>query len=397
MKRKFGNITSILIITASALIVLLIVCAVFLLSDLYISEDRIERVIDHGTVMRGVSISGIDISGMTKDEAALATDKLGDSVLKDLQFTIDIDGETLRLLPEELGVDTNYEDVIEHALSYGHTGSFDDRKQAAETPKDFCVTVRAKEENVKTGLELLKQKWDKKAKDATYEFMADGYLSDGTRYNPENYDEKTQGEPKLVKISQDEQVIKFRYQYYNHNKYVEDYKPIQADISRFLYAKEGKGINIDVDDLKKKVISAVEDNDYSAIIASVQASEPSIKITEIKNQTQLICSWTSSYKKHNGSNRIYNVTKLSVIINGKIIKPGETWSINEETGPRTLKSGWKPATGLSGGEEHNNQGEAFARYQALYITRHLEQILKLLKRIVIQLSLIIYLLVLTLR
>lgn len=349
MKRKISKTASILIITACALFALLVVCAVFILGNLNISEDRIERVVDHGTVIKGVSVSGIDVSGFTKMQVAEATARLEESILSDVQFTIDIDGEIMRLLPDELGVDTNYDDIIKQAFAYGHTGTFDDRKQAAETPKDFCVLVRANEENVKTALASLKQKWDKQANDATYEFMASGYLENGTEYNPETYDEETLGEPQFVMVDKEDQPNELRYQYYNHDEYAKEYKPIGANISRFLYTQEQKGIDINIDDLTMKIIEAVDNNDYSTIKASVQVSEPKIKIDEIKNQTQLICSWTSSYRNHNGSNRIYNVTKLSGIINGKIIKPGETWSINEETGPRTLKSGWKPATGLSGG------------------------------------------------
>lgn len=355
MKRKISKTASILIITISALTVVLVVCAVFILGNLSILEDRIERIIDHGTVINGVSISGIDIAGLTKEQAIETTAMLGDNVLKNIHLTIDIDGDMVRLSPDELGVDTNYEEIIEQALSYGHTGSFDDRKLATETPKDFCVIVRAKEENVKKALKSLKQNWDKQAKDATYKFMASGYFKDDTKYDPNTYDEKSLGKPNLVMIDEEGQPIALRYQYYNHDEYVKN-QPIGANISRFLYTKEQKGIDIDIDDLTKKIIEVVDNNDYSTIKASVQVSEPKVRIEEIKKQTQLICSWTSSYRKHNGTNRIHNVAKLSGIINGKIIKPGETWSINEETGPRTIKSGWKPATGLSGGRGTQQPG-----------------------------------------
>ena len=38
-----------------------------------VHENRIERVMEYNTVLKGVSVGGVDISGMTADEAYAAT------------------------------------------------------------------------------------------------------------------------------------------------------------------------------------------------------------------------------------------------------------------------------------------------------------------------------------
>ena len=35
----------------------------FIMSSTAVSEDRIERIIDYGTVLQGISIGGVDVSG----------------------------------------------------------------------------------------------------------------------------------------------------------------------------------------------------------------------------------------------------------------------------------------------------------------------------------------------
>jgi hypothetical protein len=43
------------------------------------------------------------------------------------------------------------------------------------------------------------------------------------------------------------------------------------------------------------------------------------------------------------------VAKLSGIIDGVVIQPGEEWSINKEAGNRTVSGGWKEAAGIVNG------------------------------------------------
>jgi len=47
---------------------------------------------------------------------------------------------------------------------------------------------------------------------------------------------------------------------------------------------------------------------------------------------------------------------MADIINGIKIEPGETWSINDEAGPRTYANGWKAAPGISEGVYKDEPG-----------------------------------------
>ena len=353
------SINKFLIISACVLVVALAASAVLLLAG----EAHIVRVMDYGTVLQGVSVGGIDISGMTEEEALEAAASIPEDLLDQVEISIDIDGDIVTYEAEEIGVYTDYEEVITQALIYGRSGTINERKQANEIASsegvDFSVQVYIDNDYAASVLNELKETMDAEAVDASYIFMPDGYyLIDGVPYTPDEYEAlKTEAEEngtefeetELVQLSTEDQPIDLRYLYWDNDEYVDGYIPQDAYIARFYYIEEVKGMVIDIEPVIEQVISAVENNDYSTIVASVEVTEPDVTIDEIKDQTQLITSWTSSYSDHNSASRVFNVAKLSGIISGVEIESGEEWSINEEAGARTIANGWKNADGISGG------------------------------------------------
>ncbi len=326
-------------ITAAAAVVLL-------LTGSFNYQDMKLSLLDFGTVTKGINVAGIDVSGMALEEAKDATAGIQAELLGDISIYVDINGELITLSAKEAGLDTDYEDVINNAFSYGHSGSIDDRMKAALTAQngfvDLKVSVRAKRENVEEALSALKEKLDKEPIDAAWQFTPKGHYSNGAAYSPE-----VSGQ--LDTIPENGMPNALRYQYYRTSEYIKNYIPANANISRFTYLKEENGLVVDMGPVADSIISAAETGDYSAIKAPVEVLKPAIHIDDVKDKTQLISSWTSSYESHYGAERNYNVAKLSGIINGVTIKPGEIWSINEEAGPRTYENGWKGAPGIKNG------------------------------------------------
>lgn len=352
----------VLFASAAVLVVALAVSAFLLLGNTKVSQDRIERVIDHGTALKGVSIGGIDISGMTEEEAQKATKDINDDLLAKAVFNFDIDGELVKYTAESFNLSTDYDDVFAQAINFGHTGTFEERKEAAEAARgegvSFEVNIHITEADAEKGVAQLKTEMDAEPVEASCEFMPWGYLADGTnaKYEPDinamikaNAKRDDFERPELVRLAEEDKPNKYRYQYYRYNKFIEDYIPVDADIARFLYIEDVKGLVIDKDATVKLVMSAVENDDYSKIVVPVQVTETNTKIEDIKKNTQLISSWTSSYYTHRSYNRNYNVGKMSSVVCGVIIQPGEEWSINEEAGPRKTSLGWREAAGISGG------------------------------------------------
>jgi hypothetical protein len=341
-----------LIITGGVLITALAVCALLLLNGAGAAEET-ERVIEFGTAMKGVSVGGIDISGMTKTEALAATASLPAQLLESATLTVDVAGEKVALTAEDLRLTTEYESVIDEAMAYGRTGSFDERLAAANEAKesgvDFPVDVFVDDAQLAAALAALKPRLNTTPLEPEVKFTPNGHFADGTEYDPDTYKD----EPQLVMLTRDEYPSPLRYEYYNDDHYEKgDGKniPAGAYISRFWYTNGQTGIDADLDDLAAQIHAALQSDDYATTItAKVIVTEPTVTVEMLKEQTQLIASWTSSYRKHDSANRVYNVTKLCGIINGEILEPGVEWSINETAGPRTVSRGWKEADGISDG------------------------------------------------
>ena len=340
--------------------------ALLLLGGAAVTENRIDRIIDYGTVAEGVSVNGINVSGMTKEQIVEATSGVENELLSKANFELDVDGEVHQMTAQELRLDSDIEDVIDKALLFGRTGSFIERKKQLEEAKSQGKGLEAKvcaDESVVTSVVAeFKSNVDVEAASAGYEFMPWGYFeADGTKYEPDmdamataNSKKQLYEHPEgLVRIAPEDMPNEIRYQYYiatrfYRDKYEEVYMPTNSDIARFKYTEESKGIKINAAETTKLIMEAVESGQFGKIQVPAEIIETNTSVEDAKRDTQLIASW-SSYLNHDSRARMYNVAKLSGIICGVELKPGETWSINEEAGPRYLSNGWKEAAGYTNG------------------------------------------------
>ena len=322
--------------------------------------DQNNKIMNNDRVLEGVSVGGIDLSEMTKEQALAATADLENKLLSPIQISIDVEGELFQYNAQDFGITTDYEAVIAQALSYGHTGTLEERKQAIAQTKeqgvDFPVSVQADRESVLAVLLPLKENLDKAPVNASYVFTPWGHLPDGTPYEQDEEAMieaaaagKDHERPELARISSADMPNKLRYLFWKNDEFIVDYIPRDADIERFAYTDGVNGRAIDMQSVADNIMKAVETGSYETIVAPVEAIEPEITLEEIKYNTQLISSWTSSFSLHYSYNRNWNVAKLSGIVNGVIIEPGQEWSINNEAGPRSLSTGWKEAAGISNG------------------------------------------------
>lgn len=339
-----------------------ILIAVLAVVTLLVWKTQTENasIMENESALAGVTVNGIDISNMTYQEALTATASVPDALLGEITVDIDVEGETHPFTAEELGLLTNYDEVMQQAILYGHTGTLDERKQAIETAKTqgvaFTVEVSADKDKVSEALTAFKNTLDTEPVNASVTFMPWGYLAGGTEYMQDQQkmienaaNGKMWDRPELVRIANADMPNSLRYKFWNTNKYSSDNIPDDASISRFMYTEGKNGRAVDIDAVADSIMNAVETGDYAVITAPVETVEPTVTIETLKANTQLISSWTSSYSSHYGYNRNWNVAKLSGIINGVTIQPGEEWSINTEAGNRTLGSGWKEAAGIVNG------------------------------------------------
>lgn len=367
MQKSGGRKTKVLIIVAACVLVAAVAVAAVLLLG---GQGNAIRIVDFGTVIKGVSINGIDVSGKTKDETLAATADVESGMLANVKFSLDVNGEKLEFGAEDFSVGTDYMDIVSQAAGYGHRGTFDERLQAAKAAiaegMKFTVSLAADRDKLSAELAELKTALDKEPREASFEFMPWGYTVDAngaaTAYQPDInaiVEELAHGReyerPELVRIPKEEMPIALRYKFYNtKDEFEKDYIPPDADISRFFYTADQTGLVADTAAITDEIISQVGSGQFSTITVPVDVTEPSLKLADIKANTQLIASWSSSFGgSHYGTNRNWNVARMSAFINGNVIQPGQKFSVNDTAGPRNDSTartvGWREASGIENG------------------------------------------------
>lgn len=374
-RKRRANGKIFLIATACVLIAAVAVIAILFIGN----QTAFNRIVDFGTVLKGVSVNGIDLSGKTREEALSATSGLEKSLLDGVKFTLSINGEDHPYGAADFSVVTDYNDIIEKAISYGHTGSFSDRAKAANDAKTkgmkFTVTLSVDDNTINSSLSSIKASLDKTAQDATATFTPWGHSTDGTPFTPDvstlkaianahSKGKEYDGFPVRETISDTDMPNTYRYEYYKNDHFeagydrktstlLTGYKPTYANVSRFIYTQEVQGLSVDVSSVGDQIKAQIQSGKYDTITVPCTVTEPTVKLADLKKNTQLITSWTSSFsgKSHYGVDRNYNVSMMSSLINGAVIMPGQQWSVNTTAGPRQAgtKYGWHQAAGIENG------------------------------------------------
>lgn len=291
------------------LIVALIVVLILLLAGVgKTEEEREAALVETGRFIGGVTVEGVDVAGMTMDEA-LANEALNTIARRledEFTYTFTAGGHEYTCGAAELGITASTRQTLEEAMKYGQLGDGEtlreQKAQAQETGYDFKLGMHAEEADVLAKVTALKTEIDTLPKDAALNILDD-----------------VQGE------------------------------------GRFEYMDAVTGVDLDAAAFAKLVCQKINSGDYGVAEAPAIITNPRIDAQTLKANTKLIGTFQSSFNTKGLSNadRVTNIRIMSGIVNGTVIEPGETWSINEAAGPRddrTAKTvGWADAPGIADG------------------------------------------------
>jgi len=280
-----------------------------------VAEQETQELYETAEYVTGVSIAGVDVSGMMFEQASTNGELLSfaASATDNVNLTFDVDGKEFIFSAVELGITSNFADVLEEALRYGNSENGlqmrEERTTARESGMDFAIGLYADEAVVYEKLQEYKQTMDVMPLDASLDIVDD-----------------------------------------------------VLGIERFTYLDEVRGVDVDAAQLARKISMKVLEGDLSTIEVPVIITNPRIDIATIKANTQLIATFSSFFESSTLSKegRVNNIRLLSDFVNGVVIMPGETWSINEEAGPRNYDTantvGWTEAPGISNGRYEDQLG-----------------------------------------
>lgn len=285
------------------LLTILLFALIFLNACRSNEEDTatIEEAMDTGTFYEGVSVGGVDVSGLTADEATNKVQTELTARISNTYITFTNNDWSEIMSAGDFGITFDLDDSLQSAMSVGRVGSKSQMSEEQERVKeegiDFPVTLIFDQESLLTSLTALTEELNSEPIEPTAEYTPNG--SD-----------------------------------------------------RFAFTDGVDGVAVDVDQLINQITTSLAQSDKldSTTLNVVTTIIPTEKtVDELKANTVRVSRVSTSYSGNNNSNRVHNLKLGAEKINGVMIKPGREFSFNDVVGARTEAKGWKMAATIVGG------------------------------------------------
>ena len=249
------------------------------------------------TFYEGISVNGVDIGGLTMEEAGAKIGEGDTAAQSEFAVVIASGDKRWRISSAEVPLKFNTQDVLARAWALGRSGSLHERD---------ALIARIKSEGVN--------------------------LHTGMGYDREKVRELTDiVASRLSTPAVDAKLYAF-----------------EVATRAFTFTGESNGYQVDADKLYRDTIAALDAGNYDAVITPEgSVTQPTITKDALVSAFGLISSYTTETTKD--KNRNTNIRLSAEAINGKVVMPGETLSFNACTGERTPEKGYREAGAIAGG------------------------------------------------
>lgn len=352
--------TKAIVITICIIVFLLIIGALStIFALLNINSDKI---------ISGISILGIDVSGLTQDEA---NSKIAENLNSRLETNLvfNHNGTLYNVLPSQLECSYDISRAVGEAYSYGRNGNiFKNNFDILNTlinKVDINIDFSYNNDLYESVVSQMNANFEDGIKESSYTIDGNNLIIiSGKAGNVIKSDEfKDLIVDKLTAIDYNTDSIEVP---------VEEAEPAPIDIDKihseiYKEAKDayyttdpyavypssnGLDFNISVDEAKQMV--ATPQDTYTIPLKTLY---PSVTTNEIGREAfpDLLATYSTSYASSN-ANRSTNIALAASKINGTVLMPGEEFSFNGTVGKRTAANGFKTATVYSNGQVTTDYG-----------------------------------------
>ena len=349
-------------------IVITICIIVFLLIIGVLSTIFALLNINSDKIISGISILGIDVSGLTQDEA---NGKIAENLNSRLETNLvfNHNGTLYNVLPSQLECSYDISKAVGEAYSYGRNGNiFKNNFDILNTlinKVDINVDFSYNNDLYESVVSQMNANFEDGIKESSYTIDGNNLIiTSGKAGNVIKSDEfKDLIVDKLTAIDYNTDSIEVP---------VEEAEPAPIDIDKihseiYKEAKDayyttdpyavypssnGLDFNISVDEAKQMV--ATPQDTYTIPLKTLY---PSVTTNEIGREAfpDLLATYSTSYATSN-ANRSTNIALAASKINGTVLMPGEEFSFNGTVGKRTAANGFKTATVYSNGQVTTDYG-----------------------------------------
>lgn len=268
--------------------------------------------------VEGVSVEGISLFGLTKDEAKAKLGVVEMEILNGIQLVAETETVSVTFTHADFEISFNTDAVLEEAFTLGNTGTrkekSDEREALLIEPREFSIQ---------------------------YEINA---------------------APAQSKIAELSSAI-FR-------------EPVNASAHMdmtvegwFVYEEGIDGQQLDEAKFSADLIDGAKTGEFTTLTLPIVYEQPELSVADLQSSIVKRSKAETSFAKspYNREDRVYNVKKAAAFVNGYVLKPEEVFSTNDTLGPRTYELGWKPAPAyVNGGTEDQAGGGVCQVSSTLY-------------------------------
>ena len=340
-KRKTTKVKKIIISIIIVAIVVLLFSTVFALTN-----------INNEKIISGVTIKGIEVSGLSQEEAiakleTVYNEKMNKNIM--LQYE-ELESE---LNPTLMEVTYDVEKAVNEAYSLGRSGNiFINNYNILGTligKRDFNVDMTMNEETTKQTINdiganlpgiMIESGYSVEDDELIITRGKEGVAIDTDTLLSEVKDtlndihetENVIEIPVETKVPQDIDVDKI------HSEIYQEPKNAYYTKDPFTVYPEVEGIDFDVEKAKELIASEVKDE----YVIALTITKPKVTLEDIGTEAfpDRLSTFSTKYNASD-TDRTTNLVIACRKLNGKVIMPGETFSYNETLGPRTYAAGYR--------------------------------------------------------
>lgn len=338
-KQSSNKALKTLLIVLAALVAVLGTLYYFVI---YREQQRV-AIMNGTTFHEGISVNGVDISGMTMDAARAA---LADSAEKDITSGIHLNftcnGQSYTADSSCFTITYNTEEVLTEAMGLAREGEYTELREQMmdikENGRDFTLEYTVEPTGVEAFIHTFADAVTIAPTPASFTVRIPEIKKETNA--PDTRNLGIIGEAaKEAKLS--EEAIA-----------TTDVRDVFFD---FVEAVDGYGV--DIPGLMQTVQQRCEALDFGDIEVQMAPIQSDVTIETLKENLVLRSSASTGYRsKRRNEGRCFNLEKACGMVYGKTLLPGEEFSANGILGDRTFANGWKAAPAvISGGADHEDQ------------------------------------------
>ena len=339
------------------------------------------------TIYPNVYVAGINVGGMSRDEAVAAVDDSMSASYASATLNVQLPDQTLSFNPDQTNVALDADEAISEALRHGRDGNpfsavlnyFSARKR--EHYIDLNTILDLDTTYIRDKIDEVAAEVSQSPSDSKVDFNEAAGTITVTVGSPERkldadglYDAVYQ-----AFMNSDFTPLTWEYEevpcepvdltpYYE--QYCTEVQDAVYDEENHVVKDEVKGYGFDLEAANQQLATAAPG---SRVVIRFEELEPKVTKLELESKMFGTKLYSTSSPYVNNSNRTTNLRLACEALNGTILNPGETFSFNGIVGERTAAKGYLPATVYNSGASVQELGGGVCQVASTiyYATLHL--------------------------